>query len=76
MTTSEKIAYIRNSYGLMLKQSSHEFLYGAYLYDQGLNEAWGLDGSISWQDQKEIAKEIEAVYSVMVDKIKGSVNLN
>lgn len=71
MTTSEKIAYIRNSYGLMLKQSSHEFLYGAYLYSQGLNEAWGLDGSISGQDQKELAKEIYDVYSVMVDKIKG-----
>lgn len=71
MTTSEKIAYIRNSYGLMLKQSSNEILYGAYLYSQGLNEAWGLDGSISWQDEKELAKEIESVYSVMVDKIKG-----
>lgn len=71
MTTSEKIAYIRNSYGLMLKQSSHEFLYGCYLYSQGLNEAWALDGSISGQDQITLAKEIESVYSVMVDKIKG-----
>lgn len=71
MTTSEKIAYIRNSYGLMLKQSSHEFLYGSYLYSQGLNEAWGLDGSISWQDQKELANEIHDVYNVMVDKLKG-----
>ena len=71
MTTSEKIAYIRNSYGLMLRQSSHEFLYGCYLYSQGLNEAWGLDGSISWQDQKELAKEIEAIYNVCTDKIKG-----
>ena len=71
MTTSEKIAYIRNSYGLMLKQSSHEFLYGCYLYSQGLNEAWGMDGSISWQDQKELAKEIYDMYSVCVDKIKG-----
>lgn len=71
MTTSEKIAYIRNSYGLMLKQSSHEFLYGVYLYSQGLNEAWGLDGSISWQDQKELAKEIEAIYNVCTDKLKG-----
>lgn len=71
MTTSEKIAYIRNSYGLMLKQSSHEFLYGCYLYSQGLNEAWGLDGSISWQDQKELAKEIHDVYTVMVDKLKS-----
>lgn len=71
MITSEKIAYIRNSYGLMLKQSSHEFLYGCYLYSQGLNEAWGLDGSISGQDQKELAKEIYDVHSVMADKLKG-----
>lgn len=71
MTTSEKIAYIRNSYGLMLKQSSHGILYGCYLYSQGLNEAWGLDGSISGQDQKELAKEIYDVYSVMADKLKG-----
>ena len=71
MTTSEKMAYIRNSYGLMLKQSSDEFLYGCYLYSQGLNEAWGLDGSISWQDQKELANEIEAVHNVCTDKLKG-----
>lgn len=71
MTTSEKIAYIRNSYGLMLKQSSHEFLYGAYLYSQGLNEAWALDRSILWQDQKELAKEITNIYNVCTDKIKG-----
>lgn len=71
MTTSEKIAYIRKSYALMLKQISHEFLYGSYLYSQGLNEAWGLDGSISWKDQKELAKEIESVYSVCTDKLKG-----
>lgn len=71
MTTSEKIAYIRNSYGLMLKQSSHDFLYVAFQRSETLVEAWALDGSISWQDQKELAKEIEAVYSVCVDKIKG-----
>ena len=71
MTTSEKIAYIRNSYGLMLKQSSHEFLYGAFQRSETLVEAWGLDGSISWQDQKELAKEIEAIYNVCTDKIKG-----
>lgn len=71
MTTSEKIAYIRNSYGLMLKQSSHTYLYAAYHRSETLVEAWGLDGSISWQDQKELAKEIEAVYFVCVDKIKG-----
>lgn len=71
MTTSEKIAYIRKSYGLMLKQSSHEFLYGCYVYSQGLNEAWGLDGSISWQDQKELANEIHDVYNVCTDKLKG-----
>lgn len=68
MTTSEKIAYIRNSYGLMLKQSSHEVLYGAFQRSETLVEAWGLDGSISWQDQKELAKEIEAVYNLMTNK--------
>lgn len=71
MTTSEKIAYIRNSYGLMLKQSSHEFLYGAFQRSETLLESWALDGSISLQDQKEIAKEIESVYSICVDKLKG-----
>lgn len=71
MTTSEKIAYIRNSYGLMLKQSSHKFLYGAFQRSETLVEAWGLDGSLSWQEQKELAKEIEAVYNVITDKLKG-----
>lgn len=71
MTTSEKIAYIRNSYGLMLKQSSHEFLYGAFLRSDGLLEAWRVDRTISPEDQISLANEIEAVYSVCVDKIKG-----
>lgn len=71
MTTSEKIAYIRNSYGLMLKQSSHGFLYGAFQRSETLLESWALDGSISLQDQKELAKEIEAIYNVCTDKLKG-----
>lgn len=71
MTTSEKMAYIRNSYGLMLKQSSHEFLYGAFQRSETLVEAWGLDGSIPWQDQKELAKEITSIYNVCTDKLKG-----
>lgn len=71
MTTSEKIAYIRNSYGLMLKQNSHTYLYAAYHRSETLVEAWELDGSISWADRKELAKEIEAVYNVMTDKLKG-----
>lgn len=71
MTTSEKIAYIRNSYGLMLKQTSHTYLYAAYHRSETLVEAWELDGSILWQQRKELDKEIEAVYSVCVDKLKG-----
>lgn len=70
MTTSEKIAYIRNSYGLMLKQSSHEFLYASFERSETLVEAWALDGSISWQDRKELAKEIEAVYNLSLDRLK------
>ena len=71
MTTSEKIAYIRNSYGLMLKQSSHEFLYAAYQRSQTLIEAYSIDRTISQEDQKELAKEIEVIYNVMTDKLKG-----
>lgn len=71
MTTSEKIAYIRNSYGLMLKQSSHEFLYAAYQRSQTLVEAYSIDRTISQTDEIGLAKEIEAVYNVMADKIKG-----
>lgn len=71
MTTSEKIAYIRNSYGLMLKQSLHTYLYAAYQRPETLVEAWELDGSISWQQRKELDKEIEAVYYVCADKLKG-----
>ena len=71
MTTSEKIAYIRNSYGLMLKQSSHEFLYAAYQRSLSLTEAWIMDRTISQADEIELAKEIEAVYNVMTDKLKG-----
>lgn len=71
MTTSEKIAYIRNSYGLMLKQSSHEFLYGAFLRSDGLLEAWKMDKTISPEDQITLAKEIEVIYNVMTDKLKG-----
>lgn len=71
MDTQAKITYIRNSYGLMLKQSSHEFLYGAFLRSDGLLEAWKMDKTISPEDQITLAKEIESVYSVMVDKIKG-----
>lgn len=71
MTTSEKIAYIRNSYGLMLKQSSHEFLYAAYQRSLSLCEAYSIDRTISQADEIELAKEIEAIYNVMVDKLKG-----
>lgn len=71
MTTSEKITYIRNSYGLMLKQSSHEILYGVYMRSEALLEAWCLDWSIRPEDEKDLAKEIKAVYNVMVDKLKG-----
>ena len=71
MTTSEKIAYIRNSYGLMLKQNSCEFLYGAYQRSLSLTEAYSIDRTISYADEIELAKEIEAIYNVMVNKIKG-----
>lgn len=68
MTTSEKIAYIRNSYGLMLKQSSHEFLYAAYQRSLSLVEAYSIDRTISQADEIELAKEIEAIYNLMTDK--------
>lgn len=72
MTTSEKIAYIRNSYGLMLKQSSHEFLYAAYQRSQTLVEAYSIDRTISYADEIELVKEIEDVYSFCVDKLLAS----
>ncbi len=69
MTTQQKIAYIRNTYQHMLSKSCVNWLYVAKIRSLTLIEAFGLDGSISYEMQKEVEKEVEAVYHCCVDAI-------
>lgn len=69
MDTATKIAYIRNTYQHMLSKSCVNWLYVAKIRSSSLTEAWGLDGSISYVMQKELEKEVEAVYHCCVDEI-------
>lgn len=69
MTTDDKINYIRNTYQHMLSKSCVNWLYIAKIRSLTLIEAFALDGSISYEMQKELDKEVEAVYSCYVDEI-------
>lgn len=69
MITDDKIAYIRNCYSRMLRIVDMEFLNVNYSRCQALIEAWFIDGSISYEMQKELDKEVEAVYNFCVDTV-------
>ncbi len=63
------ISYIRNTYQHMLSKSCVNWLYVAKIRSESLIEAFALDGSISYEMQKELELEIEAVYNCCVDQI-------
>lgn len=69
MDTQAKIAYIRNTYQHMLSKSCVNWLYVAKIRSESLIEAWTMDGSISYEMQKELELEVEAVYHCCVDTI-------
>ncbi len=69
MDTAAKITYIRNTYQHMLSKSCVNWLYVAKIRSLSLIEAFALDGSISYEMQKELEKEIEAVYNCCVDTV-------
>ncbi len=69
MTTDDKIAYIRNTYRHMLSKSCVNWLYVAKIRSETLIESFALDGSISHEMQKDLEKEVEAVYNCCVDEI-------
>ncbi len=69
MDTQAKITYIRNTYQHMLSKSCVNWLYVAKIRSQSLIEAFSLDGSISYEMQKDLEKEVEAVYYCCVDEI-------
>lgn len=68
MTTQEKLAYIRNTYGYMLNKINANAIYSSYIRSMSLVEAWSLDSSISLSMQKELESEINAVYYVALSK--------
>ncbi len=74
MTTDDKITYIRNTYQHMLSKSSVNWLYVAKIRSLTLIEAFGLDGSISYEMQKDLEKEVQAVYDCCVDEISKKFN--
>ncbi|QHJ81994.1 MAG: hypothetical protein [Caudoviricetes sp.] len=69
MTTDDKITYIRNTYQHMLSKSCVNWLYVAKIRSETLIEAFSLDGSISYEMQKDLEKEVELVYQVCVDNL-------
>jgi len=69
MTTDDKITYIRNTYQHMLSKSCVNWLYVAKIRSLTLIEAFGLDGSISYEMQKDLEQEVEALYHCCVDEI-------
>lgn len=69
MDTATKIVYIRNTYQHMLSKSCVNWLYVAKIRSLSLIEAWALDGSISYEVQKDLEKELQAVYDCCVDQI-------
>ncbi len=68
MTTNDKIDYIRNTYQHMLSKSCVNWLYVAKIRSLTLIEAFSLDGSISYEMQKDLEKEVEAVYNCCVGR--------
>jgi len=71
MTSDDKISYIRNTYQHMLSKCSVNWLYVAKIRPESLIESWAMDGSISYEMQKELEKEVEAVYNCCVDEISN-----
>lgn len=69
MDTTTKIAYIRNTYQHMLSKSCVNWLYVAKIRSLSLIEAWAMDGSISYEIQKDLELEVEAVYNFVCDSL-------
>lgn len=69
MDTATKIAYIRNTYQHMLSKSCVNWLYVAKIRSLTLIEAFGLDGSISYEMQKELEFEVSCVYNFVIDNL-------
>lgn len=53
----------------MLSKSCVNWLYVAKIRSETLIEAFALDGSISYEMQKDLEKEVQAVYNCCVDEI-------
>lgn len=69
MTTDDKVSYIRNTYQHILSKSCVNWLYVAKIRSESLIEAWAMDGSISYEMQKELEFEVQAVYNCCVYEI-------
>lgn len=69
MDTVTKISYIRNTYQHMLSKSCVNWLYVAKIRSETLIESWTMDGSISYEMQKDLELEVESVYHCCVDEI-------
>lgn len=70
-TTNTAMRYIRDHYAPIIEADSIETAHKMKMIASTYVSAWMLSGPLGNEETEVLYKEIEAVYNVMVDKIKG-----
>ena len=71
MNTRTAMRYIRNHYAPIIEADSIETAHKMKMIASTYVSAWMLSGPLGNEETEVLYKEIEAVYAVRVDKIKG-----
>lgn len=70
-TTNNAINYIRESYAPIIEADNIETAHKMKMIANAYVNAWAMSGPLGNEETEVLYKEIEAVYSVCTDKIKG-----
>lgn len=71
MNTCTAMRYVRDHYAPIIEADSVETAHKMKMVVSAYVFAWTLSGPFENVESEQLYKEIEAVYNVMVDKLKG-----
>jgi hypothetical protein len=71
MNTRTAMRYIRESYAPIIEADNIETAHKMKMVATAYVNAWALSGPLGNEETEVLYKEIEAVYNVFTDKLKG-----
>lgn len=71
LTTNTAMRYIRDHYAPIIEADSIETAHKIKMVATAYVNAWALSGPLGNEETEILYKEIEAVYNVFTDKLKG-----